>query len=87
MIRLISIEVALFLAPFVIYALFLWATRRGILHPDEWSPLVLGGLSLLAVLLTAIGFALIAQYGGAPAGSTYVPAHLENGTLVPGTWK
>jgi len=86
-IRLFSIEVALFLAPFVAYALFLWAAREGVLHPADWSIPVLVGLSLLAVALTAGGFAFIAQYGGAPAHSTYVPAHLENGQLVPGTLK
>jgi hypothetical protein len=86
-IRLFSIEVALFLAPFVLYALFLWATREGILHPDQWRPSVLAVLSLVAVVLTAIGFVAIAEYSGAPAHSTYVPAHVENGQLVPGTIK
>ena len=85
MIRLFSIEVALFLAPFIVYALFLWATREGILHPKEWPLHVLALLSFAAVALTAVGFVLIAEYSGAPAGSTYVPAHLENGQLVPGT--
>ncbi len=85
MIRLFSIEVALFLAPFIAYALFLWAVREGILHPDEWSLRVLASLSAVAVLLTAVGFVMIAQFTGAPAHSTYVPAHLENGRLVPGT--
>ena len=87
MIRLFSIEVALFLAPFVAYALFLWAVREGILHPEEWSMRVLASLAVAAVLLTAVGFVIIAQYSGAPAHSTYVPAHLENGRLVPGTMK
>ncbi len=87
MIRLFSIEVALFLAPFIAYALFLWAVREGILHPDEWSLRVLASLSAVAVLLTAVGFVMIAQFTGAPAHSTYVPAHLENGQLVPGTLK
>jgi hypothetical protein len=86
-IRLFSIEVALFLAPFILYALFLWATREGILHPEKWRPQVLAALSLVAVALTASGFVLIAEYSGAPAHSTYVPAHLENGQLVPGTMK
>jgi hypothetical protein len=86
-IHLFSIEVALFLAPFVLYALFLWATRKGILHPDQWRPGVLAALSLVAIALTAYGFVLIAEYTGAPAHSTYVPAHLENGQLVPGTTK
>ena len=87
MIRLFSIQIALFLAPFVLYALFLWATREGILHPDQWRPRILAVLSAAAVALTAVGFVLIAEYSGAPARSTYVPAHLENGQLVPGTMK
>ena len=87
MIRLFSIEVALFLAPFLLYVLFLWATREGILHPDQWRPRVLASLSAAAIALTAVGFVMIAEYSGAPARSTYVPAHLENGQLVPGTMK
>jgi hypothetical protein len=86
-IRLFSIEVALFLAPFIVYALFLWATREGILHPKEWPLHVLALLSFAAVALTATGFVLFAEYSGAPAHSTYVPAHLENGRIVPGTLK
>jgi len=30
---------------------------------------------------------VLAQWGGEPAGSHYVPAHMENGKLVPGTTK
>lgn len=87
MIRLFSVEVALFLAPFIAYAAFLWAVREGILHPKEWSLPVLASLSVAAVLLTGVGFVLIAAYSGAPAHSTYVPAHMENGHLIPGTLK
>jgi hypothetical protein len=86
-IRLFSVEVALFLAPFVAYALFVWATRAGLLHPESWSVRALAVLSAIAVALTVGGFIMIAQYSGGPARSTYVPAHLEHGTLVPGTLK
>ena len=30
-------------------------------------------------------FAMFAQFSGAPPGSTYIPAHIENGKFVPGT--
>jgi len=30
---------------------------------------------------------VLAQWGGARPGSTYVPAHFENGTFVPGQTK
>ena len=87
MIRLFSIQVALFLAPFVLYVLFLWATRRGILHPEQWRLGVLALLSVAAIALTVVGFVFIAEHSGAPARSTYVPAPLENGPLEPGTMK
>ena len=29
-------------------------------------------------------FIVLAHWGGEPPGSTYVPAHMENGKLVPG---
>ena len=37
MIRPVLTEIALFLAPFVVYAIFLWATRGGVLHPESWT--------------------------------------------------
>jgi hypothetical protein len=30
-------------------------------------------------------FVVLAQFSGVPPGSTYVPAHIENGKFVPGT--
>jgi hypothetical protein len=32
-------------------------------------------------------FVVLAQWGGAPPGSTYVPAHYEDGRFVPGQTK
>jgi Family of unknown function (DUF6111) len=87
MIRPILTELALFLAPFVVYAVFLWATRAGIMDPASWS---LGRVSwlLIAAFLLMIGsFIVLAQWGGAPPGSTYIPAHFEDGVFVPGDTK
>ena len=85
MIRPILTELALFIAPFALYALYLLATRAGVLHPESWSWRVLGWLTVAALLSVIAGFVALAQFGGEPARSTYVPAHLENGKLVPGT--
>jgi hypothetical protein len=30
---------------------------------------------------------MLAQFSGAPPNSTYVPAHIENGKLIPGVEK
>jgi uncharacterized protein DUF6111 len=85
MARPFLIEVSLFLAPFVAYAIFVWATRAGVLDPKSWSLPVLGWLTLAAFALMIVSFVVMAQFGGAPPNSTYVPAHMENGRLVPGT--
>jgi hypothetical protein len=85
MIRPILIEFALFITPFVLYALFLWATREGVLDVNAWSLPRLMWLTVSALVMIIMSFLLLAQFGGAPPGSTYVPAHMENGRLVPGT--
>ena len=87
MIRLFTLETALLIAPFVAYALFLWATREGVLHPESWPVRVLVMLGVIAAALTAAGFIIVAEYTGSPKNSIYEPAHIENGQLVPGKMK
>jgi hypothetical protein len=85
MIRQVATELALFLAPFAAYALFVWASREGVISVSAWSPPRLIWLTVVALALVIAGFVGLAQFGGAPPGSTYVPAHMENGRFVPGT--
>ena len=85
MIRPILTEIVLFLTPFAIYAAFLVATRTGLLQPSAWTMPRLAGLLIAALVLVVGSFLLLAQLSGAPPGSAYVPAHIENGKLVPGT--
>jgi len=87
MIRPVATEIALFVTPFAIYAAFLIATRAGVLDPEAWSMRRVAGLVVISLLLVVGSFVLLAQFGGAPPGSTYVPAHVENGKFVPGTTK
>ena len=87
MIRLLSFELALLVSPFIAYALFLLAMRKGNVHPAQWSTRVLAVLTVVAVVLTGIGFVAVAQLSGAPAHSDYIPAHVENGRIVPGVRK
>ncbi|TMJ25877.1 MAG: hypothetical protein E6G96_15045 [Alphaproteobacteria bacterium] len=87
MIRPVLTEVALFLAPFGVYAIFLWATRAGPLHAASWTVPRIAWLLIAALLLMIGSFVVLAQWGGAPPGSTYVPAHYEDGKFVPGETK
>jgi len=84
MIRPILTELAMFLAPFAAYALFLWATRAGVLHPKSWPLPIVASLTLVAAILMVGSFFFLAEYTGTPAGSSYQPAHMEKGRLVPG---
>jgi hypothetical protein len=87
MIRPAFTEIGIFLIPFVVYALFLIATRSGLLVQSSWPVNVVAKLLLGSLLLVVASFVLLAQFSGAPPNSTYVPAHLENGRLVPGVEK
>lgn len=87
MIRPILTEVGIFLIPFALYAAFLVATRSGLLVRSSWPLHVVARLLIGALVLVVISFILLAHYSGAPPDSTYVPAHLENGKLVPGVEK
>ncbi len=85
MIRPIFTEIGLFLTPFVIYAAFLVATRAGVLDSAAWTLRRITGLVIVSLLLVVGSFLLLAQFSGAPPGSTYVPAHIDGGKFVPGT--
>lgn len=85
MIRPVATEVILFLTPFVLYALYLLATRAGMLDAQSWPLSRLAWLTIAALALVLGSFLYFAHFTGAPVGSTYVPAHLENGKFVPGT--
>jgi hypothetical protein len=85
MIRPVFTEVGLFLTPFVIYAAFLLATRTGVLQSDSWTLRRVAGLVIASLVLVVASFLFLAQFSGAPPGSTYVPAHVDDGKFVPGT--
>ena len=87
MIRPALTEIGIFLIPFAVYALFLVASRSGLLIRSSWPVIVVGRLLLGSLLLVVLSLVLLAQFTGAPPHSTYVPAHLENGKLVPGVEK
>jgi hypothetical protein len=87
MIRPLLTEVALFLVPFIAYAVFLWATRAGVLDAESWSRPRLAWLTICALGLLLGSFFGLTQFAHSPPGSTYVPAHVEDGKLVPGEAK
>ena len=88
MIRPVLTELALFVAPFVAYALFLVATKAAVLEKSSWPPKTLAGLGIVAFLLMIGSFLYLSHYAGAPPGTDYIPAHIdEAGKFVPGQFK
>ena len=84
MIRPVLTEIGIFLIPFAVYALFLLATRSGVFDQSSWPLPHVAKLVLGSLLLVIISFIFLAEFSGAPPDSTYTPAHMENGRLVPG---
>jgi hypothetical protein len=84
MIRPILTEIGIFLIPFAVYAIYLLASRSRVFHHTSWPLPVVGWLALGAMSLTILSLVLLANFSGAPPTSTYVPAHIENGRLIPG---
>jgi Family of unknown function (DUF6111) len=87
MIRPALTEIGVFLIPFAVYALFLLASQSGPMLQTSWPVHVVARLVVGSLLLTILSFVLLARFSGAPANSTYVPAHIENGKFVPGVEK
>ena len=79
MIRPVLTEIGIFLIPFGVYVLFLLATRSAVLVPSSWPIRMVARL-----LLVIVSLIMLAQFSRSPPYSTYVPAHIENGKLVPG---
>ena len=87
MIRPVLTEVGIFLIPFAVYAMFLIATRSGLMASSSWPAHLIAKLVLGSLLLVIISFIMLAHFRGAEPDSTYGPAHVENGKFVPGVEK
>ena len=83
MIRPVLMELGIFLIPFAIYAAYLIANRVDFMIAASWPPHIVVRLSLAALVLVVVSFVLLANFSASPPDSTYIPAHLENGKLVP----
>jgi uncharacterized membrane protein YfcA len=82
MVRPILYETVLFLLPFVLYAIWLAFRKVNPAELETWREAPLLALLVAALVTTAVGLGLLSHFGGAPAGSVYVPARLEDGKLI-----
>lgn len=83
MLRAVLEPVALFLTPFVAFAIYLVLRARYPLAIEHWTRGRVSTLTLVGLFIAALGMFF---YGlTAPRGlGVYVPAHVKNGQLIPG---
>ena len=83
--RAIFEEIVLFLAPFIAYAIWLMLKRQSPLHGPHWEGKIMGlstaGLALLVASFIWLGLTANKEQGA------YIPAHMDNGKLVPAETK
>jgi Family of unknown function (DUF6111) len=81
--RTVLEPLALFLSPFAVYALYLIARACYPLEVEHWTRRRVSALTLIGLAAAMLG--LVAVTAFAPRGrGVYIPAHVENGILVPG---
>lgn len=79
-------SLALFLSPFAVYAVYLVLRARYPLEVEHWTRERLSAMTLIGLAAVVLG--LVAINAFAPRGrGVYVPAHVENGVLVPGRFE
>jgi len=82
MLRPFLYEFILFFLPFLAYTLVLLARGRDGFSLRSWEGAPILSLTAAGVVCVGIGLALFAHFGGEPAGTAYVPAHMEGGKLI-----
>ncbi len=88
MARTIFTEIALFIAPFAIYAIALLLMRKGMRDRENWGAKVVAWLAFAGIILVAISLVWFSHYGGFQPGQKYYPAYIDkDGKFHPGETK
>ena len=83
MLRAVLEPLSLFLTPFLVFAIYLIVRARYPLAIEHWSRGRVSVLTLVGLVIAVIGMFIFGL--NAPRGhGLAVPAHIENGVLVPG---
>lgn len=80
----ILLQLALFLLPFVLFALYLRYGRKVDSLFEGWSLPAFIGCAVAAVLITAISLYVFESSGRGPTTGRYVPPTWQDGVLIPG---
>ena len=84
MARFIAFNAFFFLLPFAGYAAWLVATRGTAGKVADWPIKTVGYLALSGAAVLVASLVVFTSFTGAPPGSHYERAKIENGKIVPG---
>jgi hypothetical protein len=84
MARFIAFNAIFFLLPFAGYAAWLIATRGTAGSATDWPVRTVGYLAITGAAILVASLVAFTTFSGAPPGSRYMPAKIQNGRLVPG---
>lgn len=84
MARLLALNTLIFLAPFAVYAGWLFATKRSVGTAADWTSRVLIILGSIGAVAVVIVLAVFVSFEGNSGGETYFPAQIIDGEIVPG---
>jgi hypothetical protein len=83
MARYIAFDAVFFFLPFALYAAWLVFTRGSLKNLEDWQIRTIAYLTIAGSGLLLGTILILTSFNQAPAGGTYVPAHIENGVIVP----
>jgi hypothetical protein len=81
--RVVLRPALLFLLPFLLYAVWLFLRQTTPWTRDNWDQTVVSTLALLGLAVAVAGMLAFGLFADRHLGA-YVPAHIENGVVVPG---
>lgn len=84
MLRISLIEIALFLAPFATFALYLFVRGRPVFARHAWEKGALFWMVTIGLAFAAAGIAALGMVEDGSTKGAWRPSHFENGVLVPG---
>jgi hypothetical protein len=87
MARTILTELLLFLVPFAVYAVVLYASSRDARQREHWPARTVASLAIAGFVLVIGGLLYFAHFDRAPTTGVYEPARYEDGKLIPGRIK
>lgn len=84
MLRVVLLNLLLFLLPLAIYVVIVMMRRPGTSQDSLWRDAPLIALFSAGTILVVVVMVLFVSFSGAPKGGVYKPAEIRDGQLIPG---